>query len=103
MYLMNSDGTIKSRPQQTHVAKEDYNHLGRRTKRSSKKPVHEFNLFKRHPECECTNCWKNFALTIVFYVIIIYIIYLIVKYIFSRIETQTPKTLTTPELPTTMQ
>ncbi len=99
MYFMNSDGTIKS--QQTHVVKEDYNHLGRRTRRN-KKPVHEFNLFKRHSDCECTNCWKNFVLTIIFYVIVIYIIYLIVQYIFSRIDAQTPKMLTTQELPTTI-
>ena len=101
MYFMNSDGTIKSQSQQTHVAKEDYTH-GRHTRRN-KKPVHEFNLFKRQPDCECTNCWKNFVLTIIFYVIVIYIIYLIVQYIFSRIDAQNPKSLTTPELPTTVQ
>ena len=94
MYLMNSDGTIKS---QAPVVKEDYPNDGR--SRTVRKPVHEFNLFKRHPDCECKNCWKNFALTTIFYVFLIYILYLIIKYIFSIIDVK-PTTLTTEELPT---
>lgn len=94
MYFMNSDGTIKQQASPV-VVKEDFIHGKRRKKRI----IHEFNLFKRYPKCECKNCWKNFALTTVFYVIMIYLLYLIVKYFFSLIE-EKPTTLTTPELPT---
>ena len=101
MYFMNSDGTIKSQQQpQQPVVKEDFRHNGDESRRKKRKIVHEFNLFKRHPKCDCTNCWKNFILTIIFYAIVIYILYHIVNFIFSL--TDKNKTLTTEELPTSL-
>ncbi len=100
MYFMNSDGTIKSQTHQQSVVKEDFRHNGDNRKKR-KKNVHEFNLFKRYPKCDCTNCWKNFVLTIIFYAIVIYILYLIVKFIFSLTD-EKQKTLTNTELPTSL-
>ena len=95
MYFMNADGTIKTQDvEDIHTSteqepiKEEY--------RRRKRKVHEFNLFKRHPKCDCTNCWKNFGLTTIFYTIVIYLLYLIVKFIFSLIDKEEVKTLTTP-------
>jgi hypothetical protein len=94
MYFMNADGTIKTQDDHTSIPtvqepiKEEYHRR--------KRKVHEFNLFKRHPKCDCTNCWKNFGLTTIFYIIVIYLLYLIVKFIFSLIDKEEVKTLTTP-------
>jgi hypothetical protein len=96
---MNSDGTIKSQTHQQSVVKEDFRHNG--DNRKKRKNIHEFNLFKRYPKCDCTNCWKNFVLTIIFYAIVIYILYLIVKFIFSLTD-EKQKTLTNTELPTSL-
>jgi len=74
---MNADGTVKHQEQTTSVVKENFRH---------RKKMHEFNLFKRYHDCDCKNCWKNFGLTTVFYAIIIYLLYLIVKFIFSLID-----------------
>ena len=91
MYFMNADGTIKhqeNKKPEKEVVKEEYRR---------KRKVHEFNLFKRYNDCNCKNCWKNFGLTTVFYAIVIYLLYLIVKFIFSLIDNGNKvKTLTTP-------
>lgn len=105
MYFMNADGTIR-KPQEHYVeptkehtpennsenkqptVKEEY--------RRRKRKVHEFNLFKRQPNCDCKNCWKNFCLMTVFYFIVIYLLYLIVQTIFSLVDREEVKTLTTP-------
>ena len=107
MYFMNADGTIKNQyvePEQEQPKekpeeniKEDYRH------RRNRRKVHDFNLFKRHTNCDCSNCWKNFALMTVFYFIVIYLLYLIVQIIFSFVDKQEVKTLTTPVIPTTQQ
>lgn len=105
---MNADGTIKhhenytgKKPEHKPTAtsqnskndvKENYRH---------KRKIHDFSLFKRYHKCDCKNCWKNFGLTTVFYAIVIYLIYLIVKFIFSLIDKQPVKTLTTPTISTT--
>jgi len=106
---MNADGTIKNQQEQyvepeqeqpkekpEENIKEDYRHR-------RKRKVHDFNLFKRHTNCDCSNCWKNFALMTVFYFIVIYLLYLIVQIIFSFVDKQEVKTLTTPVIPTTQQ
>ena len=104
MYFMNADGTIKKpqesyveptqeQPKQKHTDKQEYRH--------SRRKFHDFNLFKRHPNCECRNCWKNFGLMTVFYFIVIYLLYLIVQTIFSVIDKEEVKTLTTPVIATT--
>jgi hypothetical protein len=96
MYFMNADGTINeekyvsghteiSPEPDPKIVKEDY----RRKK-------HSFNLLKRYPKCDCTNCWKQFMLSLIFYTIVIYLLYLIVNFIFSLID---EKKLITPELP----
>ena len=99
MYFMNTDGTIKKQQEQyveqehKETVKEDYSHRNRRK-------VHDFNLFKRHTNCECRNCWKNFALVTVFYFIVIYLLYLIVQSVFSLVDKEEVKTLTTPVIAT---
>jgi hypothetical protein len=100
---MNADGTIKNQQEQyvepeqeqptNEKAEETIKEEYRRRKR---RKVHDFNLFKRHTNCDCSNCWKNFALMTVFYFIIIYLLYLIVQIIFSFVDKQEVKTLTTP-------
>jgi hypothetical protein len=106
---MNADGTIK-KPQESYVEptqeqpkqKPDNNTVKEEYHRRKRK-VHDFNLFKRHPNCECRNCWKNFGLMTVFYFIVIYLLYLIVQTIFSVIDKEEVKTLTTPVIATTPQ
>lgn len=105
---MNADGTIKKQPEQyveheqpnektEENIKEDYRH------RRNKRKVHDFNLFKRHPNCECRNCWKNFALVTIFYFIVIYLLYLIVQSVFSLVDKEEIKTLTTPVITAPVQ
>ena len=109
MYFMNADGTIKNQQEQyveheqeqpkekaEETIKEEY-------RRRKRRKVHDFNLFKRHTNCECSNCWKNFALMTVFYFIVIYLLYLIVQIIFSLVDREEVKTLTTPVIATTPQ
>jgi len=95
MYFINADGTIKIQEQLNENIKENYH--------QRKRKVHDFNLFKRHTNCDCSNCWKNFCLMTVFYFIVIYLLYLIVQIIFSLVDKQEVKTLTTPVIATAQQ
>jgi hypothetical protein len=103
---MNADGTIK-KEQYVEPEQEQLNEKAEETikeeYRRRKRKVHDFNLFKRHTNCDCSNCWKNFVLMTVFYFIIIYLLYLIVQIIFSFVDKQEVKTLTTPVIATAPQ
>lgn len=96
MYFMNADGTIKKSQEQYVEQPKEKPEETKENYRHHKRKVHDFNLFKRHPNCECKNCWKNFCLMTVFYFIVIYLLYLIVQTIFSLIDKPEVKTLTTP-------
>ena len=96
MYFMNADGTIKNQYVEQEQPKEKPEENIKEDYRHRRRKVHDFNLFKRHPNCECRNCWKNFALVTVFYFIVIYLLYLIVQSVFSLVDKEEIKTLTTP-------
>ena len=44
------------------------------------------HLFKRHRNCNCMDCWKNFVLMTIFYAIIIYLLYLLTSAFFNKKE-----------------
>ena len=50
------------------------------------------HLFKRHRNCNCMDCWKNFVLMTIFYAIIIYLLYLLISAFFNKKEEQTLET-----------
>ena len=99
MYLMNSDGTINTttkegfNPIQTnHVNPSPAVDEPHNSSSISSHPHEEIKKegetkenfsHRRHHNCNCTTCWKNFIVTTIFYVLIIYIIYLISKFLMS--------------------
>lgn len=38
------------------------------------------HLHKRHSNCNCHHCWINFSLNIIYYAVLFYLLYLIVKF-----------------------
>ena len=99
MYFMNADGTINEEKYvsgHTEISHEPDTDTNPKIVKEDYRPKkHRFNLLKRYPKCDCTNCWKQFMLSLIFYSIVIYLLYLIVNFIFSLID----KKEKTPEVP----
>jgi len=103
MYFHNSDGSLtkayyngEESPPRTPVAFEENPQLptpiatstGTLTEHKENKNNHVegYHLFKRHRNCNCMNCWKNFVLMTIFYAVIIYLLYLLITSFFSKNE-----------------
>jgi len=111
MYFHNSDGSLNKgvesykqpvvQPQQTTPVvtttqtpkqqndkhqNDDKPHNEKKKKKKENFLEGYSHLFKRHHNCNCMDCWKNFVLMTIFYAIIIYLLYLLISAFFNKKE-----------------